>query len=134
MDQIQAAAAKACLEGAYAATMDFPTIVGTLIGAGFEGYAVDFRHRHAIYYLASGGSVALPLPDDDIAVTEAFDAGAIRQAIREAQSGVPGYTYKGFCRTVTAAGCAGYIVSFSGRRVVYFGRTADTHVELFPDR
>jgi hypothetical protein len=31
-----------------------------------------------------------------------------------------------------AAGCAGYIVSFLGRRVVYFGRTAETHVEHFP--
>lgn len=134
MDQIQAAAARACFDGAYETTMDFPTIVGTLVGAGFEGYAVDFRHRQAIYYLASGGSVALPLPDDDSPVAEAFDAAAIRQAIREAQSGAPGYTYKGFCHAVTAAGCAGYIVSFSGRRVVYFGRTAETHVELFPDR
>ena len=32
-----------------------------------------------------------------------------------------------------AAGCAGYIVSFLGRRVLYIGRTAETHVELFPD-
>ncbi len=46
---------------------------------------------------------------------------------------VPGYTYKGFCRKVAAAGCAGYIVSFSGRRALDIGRTAETHVELFPD-
>jgi hypothetical protein len=25
------------------------------------------------------------------------------------------------------------MVSFSGRRVLYIGRTAETHVELFPD-
>ena len=30
------------------------------------------------------------------------------------------------------AGCAGYLVSFPGRRAVYFGRTGETHVELFP--
>jgi hypothetical protein len=30
------------------------------------------------------------------------------------------------------AGCAGYIVSFSGRRVVYVGRTAEVHTEYFP--
>ena len=45
---------------------------------------------------------------------------------------VPGYTDAGFCAKVMAAGCAGYIVSFSGRRAVYFGRTAETHVEYFP--
>ncbi len=30
------------------------------------------------------------------------------------------------------AGCAGYFVSLIGRRAVYFGRTAETHVEPFP--
>jgi len=46
---------------------------------------------------------------------------------------VPGYTYAGFSAKVMAAGCAGYIVSFSGRRAVYLGRTAEIHVEHFPD-
>lgn len=31
-----------------------------------------------------------------------------------------------------AAGCAGYLVSLPGRRVVYYGRTGETHVELIP--
>ena len=35
-------------------------------------------------------------------------------------------------RKVMAAGCAGYMVSFLGKRVLYFGRTAETHVEHFP--
>lgn len=39
----------------------------------------------------------------------------------------------GFCRKVAAAGCAGYVVSFPGRRAVYMGRTGETHVETFPD-
>jgi uncharacterized protein YbcV (DUF1398 family) len=46
---------------------------------------------------------------------------------------VPGYTYLGFCKKAALAGCAGYVVSFSGRRVLYIGRTAETHVEHFPD-
>ena len=65
-------------------------------------------------------------------VAEAFDTAAIQAAIREAQQLVPGYTYKDFCRKVMDAGCAGYIVSFSGRRAVYFGGTAETQVEHFP--
>jgi hypothetical protein len=40
---------------------------------------------------------------------------------------------KGFCERVVVAGCAGYIVSFSGRRALYVGRTAETHVEHFPN-
>jgi uncharacterized protein YbcV (DUF1398 family) len=52
--------------------------------------------------------------------------------VREAQDNAPGYTYAGFCAKVEAAGCAGYMVSFLGKRVVYFGRTAQTHVEHFP--
>jgi hypothetical protein len=42
------------------------------------------------------------------------------------------YSYVAFCEKAKAAGCAGYLVSFLGRRVVYFGRTAETHVEHFP--
>jgi uncharacterized protein YbcV (DUF1398 family) len=56
----------------------------------------------------------------------------IKDAIREAQALVPAYTYKGFCDKIKRAGCAGYLVSFLGRRVLYFGRTAETHVEHFP--
>ncbi len=45
---------------------------------------------------------------------------------------MPGYTYRGFCEKAAAAGCAGYLVSFSGRRALYFGRDGATHVEPFP--
>ena len=50
----------------------------------------------------------------------------------EAQALVPGYTYKGFCAKVAEAGCAGYVVSLLGRRVLYYGRTGETHTEYFP--
>ncbi|BCH62324.1 hypothetical protein RvVAR0630_pl04660 (plasmid) [Agrobacterium vitis] len=43
--------ARTCLEGAESGTMTFPQIVGTLIEAGFDGYAVDLRRATAIYYL-----------------------------------------------------------------------------------
>jgi uncharacterized protein YbcV (DUF1398 family) len=56
----------------------------------------------------------------------------VRESIREAQALVPGYTYKGFCAKVAGAGCAGYVVSLLGRRVMYYGRTCETHIEHFP--
>ena len=122
-----------CLEGAESNTMTFPQIVSTLMEAGFEGYFVDFRRGMVSYYLPSGDSVELPGAKASMPVTAAFNAAVVREAIREAQTLAPGYTYKGFVTKVAGAGCAGYIVSFLGRRVLYFGRTADTHVEHFPN-
>ncbi|MFB2550149.1 DUF1398 domain-containing protein [Ensifer soli] len=112
--------------------MDFPEIVGRLISAGVESYAVDFRRRSKTYYLPDGDSLVLESPAHDGFVAARFDAGAIEAAVREAQAKLPGYSYAGFCGKVMAAGCAGYIVSFPGRRAVYLGRTAETHVEHFP--
>jgi uncharacterized protein YbcV (DUF1398 family) len=124
-------AAKSCLLGAESDTMTFPEIVQTLIEAGFESYAIDYRRCRAIYYLPDGQSAEYPTRLSG-PVAERFDKSAIQAAIRDAQQLVPGYTYKGFCQKVIEAGCAGYVVSFSGRRAVYMGRTADIHVEYFP--
>ena len=129
--QMKAIAHK-CLEGAESNSMTFPQIVSTLMEAGFEGYCVDFRRGMIAYYLPSGESVELSSVKPPGPVATEFNAAAVREAIREAQSLVPGYTYKGFVAKVAGAGCAGYIASFLGRRVLYFGRTAETHVEHFP--
>jgi uncharacterized protein YbcV (DUF1398 family) len=124
--------AKSCKIAAEENKMSFPQIVQTLADAGFEGYFVDFRRSIAIYYLPDGDSVELPTHDIKISVASSFNVTSIQSAIREAQAQIEGYTYKSFCEKTKASGCAGYIVSFSGKRVVYFGRTAETHVEHFP--
>lgn len=129
--QLKATAHK-CLDGAESGAMTFPEIVSTLMEAGFEGYFVDFRRGMVAYYLPSGESVELSGANPPAPVAAHFNAAVVREAIREAQTLAPGYTYKGFVAKVAGAGCAGYIVSFFGRRVLYFGRTAETHVEHFP--
>lgn len=121
-----------CLSAAESGRMNFPEIVRTLMAAGFEGYAVDFRRGAATYHGGDGTALDLPAHRPDVPIASAFDAAALRAAIREAQTSAPGYTYAGFRRKAAAAGCAGYVVSFLGRRVVYLGRTAETHVEHFP--
>jgi uncharacterized protein YbcV (DUF1398 family) len=128
------ATAAACLAAAYDGSMQFPAIVGALMAAGFEGYDVDYRLGTATYHRPGGDGVRLPLPAGHAPtpVAAAFSADGVERAVREAQSGAPGYTYAGFCERVKAAGCAGYMVSFTGRRVLYFGRTAEVHVEPFP--
>ncbi len=121
-----------CLNGAENNSMTFPQIVGTLMEAGFESYTMDFRRATATYYLPDGDSVVLPTHRTAVPIAAALDVAAVQAAIGEAQRLVPGYTYAGFCSKVMAAGCVGYVVSFSGRRAVYLGRTAETHVEHFP--
>ncbi|HZB90548.1 MAG TPA: DUF1398 family protein [Stellaceae bacterium] len=132
MDDRQKTVARTCLEGAEGNTMTFPQIVKTLIEAGFESYTIDFRRAVATYYLPDGDGVELWTHRIDVPIAPSFDAASIEAAIKEAQQLAPGYTYKGFCKKVAAAGCAGYVVSFSGRRALYVGRTAETHVEHFP--
>ena len=133
MNPQMTAIAQQCLEGAESNTMTFPQIVATLMDAGFEGYFVDFRRGMVSYYLPSGDSVELSGAKPSMPVAAAFSAAVVREAIREAQALDSGYTYKGFVAKVAAAGCVGYIVSFLGRRVLYFGRSADTHIEHFPN-
>ncbi len=132
MDAQQKTIARNCKDAAENNTMTFPQIIGILIESGFESYMVDFRRQAAAYYLPNGESVELKTHGTAIPVAAAFDAAALGAAIRDAQSLVPGYTYKGFCAKAKAAGCAGYMVSFPGKRAVYFGRTGETHTEYFP--
>lgn len=132
MDDRLKQVAAACLNGAENNSMTFPGIVETLMGAGFESYMVDFGLGRAVFRHENGEVVELPIHDVDARPAPAFDAVALKQAIGEAQRLVPGYTYRGFCDKALAAGCAFYMVSLSGRRVLYAGRTAETHVEHFP--
>lgn len=132
MDAPRIAIARTCLEAAHDGSLSFPEIVGKLIAAGFEGYTVDYRRNTQTYYLPDGDSVMLDMPPSAGTIEAAFDAAGVEALVRWAQANRPDYSYKSFCEKVKAAGCAGYLVSFLGRRVVYFGRTAETHVEHFP--
>jgi uncharacterized protein YbcV (DUF1398 family) len=132
MDAQRIAIAQSSLNAAYNRTMSFPDIVGTLTEAGFEGYVVDYRRGTTTYFLPDGDSVVLENRSSEGAVAARFDPDGVAAQVRWAQANPPDYSYAAFCRNVKALGCAGYIVSFCGRRVVYFGRTAETHVEHFP--
>jgi len=124
--------ARITLAGAEDDTMTFPESVRMLMEGGFDGYAVDFRGATRTYYLPDGQTLELPTARHSVPVAERFDAAVVKDAIREAQQMVPGYTYKKFCAKVMGAGCAGYIVSLLGKRVVYYGRTGEIHTEYFP--
>lgn len=132
MDTDTRTIAETCMNAAHDGSMSFPAIVGTLIAAGFDGYMVDYRRSTQTYYLPDGDSVTLEMPHNDGMVAAPFDAAAVAVQVKWAQANGPDYSYGLFCSHVKTAGCAGYLVSFPGRRVLYFGRDGATHVEHFP--
>lgn len=132
MDGPQVALAENCLKGAESGQMNFPQIVAALTAAGFDGYQIDYRRNVATYYLRDGATVAFDMEVGGAQVAQQFDAPALKAAIVEAQTAAPGYSYRSFCDKAKAAGCAGYLVSVGGRRVLYFARSGETHTEFMP--
>jgi uncharacterized protein YbcV (DUF1398 family) len=132
MDAERISIAETCLSAAHDGSLSFPEIVGKLITAGFEGYAVDYRRNTQTFYLPDGDSVMLEMQRSAGTVAATFDATEVERLVRWAQANPADYSYVAFSEKAKAAGCAGYLVSFLGRRVVYFGRTAEIHVEHFP--
>jgi uncharacterized protein YbcV (DUF1398 family) len=132
MDAERISIAETCLHAAHDKSLSFPEIVGKLIAAGFEGYTVDYRRNSQTYYLPDGDSVTMDMPSHAGTVAATFDATEIERLVRWAQANTDDYSYVAFSEKAKVAGCAGYLVSFLGRRVVYFGRTAESHVEHFP--
>jgi uncharacterized protein YbcV (DUF1398 family) len=121
---------EACSRGSEDDTLKFPEQLKKLGEVGVEGYYADLRRSTRIYYLPNGETVEIPSVKVDVPVTSSFDPLSVEAAVRQSQADL--HTYRQFCEKVMAAGCAAYIVSFLGRRVVYLGRTAETHVEHFP--
>ncbi|GGJ44948.1 DUF1398 domain-containing protein [Neoroseomonas lacus] len=132
MDAERISVAETCLHAAHDGSLSFPEIIGKLLAADFEGYTIDYRRNSQTFYLTDGDSVTMDMEPSAGHVAAAFDAAEIERLVRWAQANPADYSYVAFCEKAKGAGCAGYLVSFLGRRVVYFGRTAETHVEHFP--
>lgn len=121
---------EACSRGSEDNSLNFPQQLMKLAEGGVEGYYADLRRSVRIYYLPNGESIEVAAAEAGAPVAEKFDATRVEGAVRQSQASTQ--TYKDFCRKIVAAGCSGYIVSLLGRRVIYFGRTAETYVEHFP--
>ena len=101
------------LDGAESNTMSFPEIVAKLMQEGFEGYAIDFRRARAIYICPTAiaskrrrtSSIA---PSRRLLTRHAFKPPSKKR------SNLCRATPFGFCKKAALAGCAGYVVSFSG--------------------
>lgn len=109
---------------------DFPAIVGRLMAAGVEWYHADLLRAEKTYYLPSGASVVVPCHPLTAPAAAAFSAEGVAAAVHAIQA--KRIDYAEFCAHIAAAGCVSYIVSLSGRRAVYSGRTGEAYVEPFP--
>lgn len=119
-----------CSQGSLSGELTFPEIVGKLEAIGVERYHADYSRQEITYYLTDGGSLVVPcLPAADDIVTE-FSAEDVEAAVRQSQRDE--HTFVDFVRKTVAAGCVGYFVQITGRRVHYFGRHGEIHPEHFP--
>ncbi len=130
MNALVKAIAEECTEASDTATMAFPQIVMMLNEAGFERYRADLCRSEKTYYLPNGETIVTPCAPLTNAIATAFSPSGVEAAVRASQAGA--ITYTQFCERIADAGCVDYIVSLAGRRAVYFGRTGESHVELFP--
>lgn len=110
--------------------LSFPEVIGRLGTAGVERYHADLVRNEKTYYLPDGTNLTLACHPVGSPVAAQFSAAGVEAAIRQVQAGR--VKYRAFCTLIAEAGCAGYLVSLSGRRAVYYGRSAEMHVEHFP--
>lgn len=123
-------AIRAVLHETHAGRKTFAEVVGVMLASGVESYLVDLRRREDVVYGANDTVLTEPLDLDYGAIAQEFSKAGIVAAIRAAQRDE--IRYPEFMRRAAAAGTVAYWAEVTGKRVIYFGRTGDMHVEWFP--
>ncbi|MFY9753987.1 MAG: hypothetical protein WAJ92_15200 [Candidatus Acidiferrales bacterium] len=108
----------------------FPEVVRRLSEAGVESYFCDLAAGQEIFYAVDGKThvekMTLPLTP----VAEEFSPSGVVAAIRGAQTDT--IRYPEFVKRSVAAGVIAYWAFLAGRKVIYFGRKGEMHIEEFP--
>jgi uncharacterized protein YbcV (DUF1398 family) len=110
--------------------MTFPQVVQGLLDVGVESYLVDFAAKQKTHYLADGSTHTVRMILDPGPIAAEFNDAALVAAIRGAQADT--VRYPEFVQRSAAAGVIGYWAFLTGKRVSYFGRKGEQHVEEFP--
>lgn len=111
--------------------MTFPQVVKGLLEVGVESYLVDFAAKQKTHYLTDGTTHTVPMILDPAPIAAEFNGADLVAAIRGAQADT--VRYPEFVKRSTAAGVIGYWAFLTGKKVVYFGRKGDQHIEEFPN-
>lgn len=108
----------------------FPEVVRRLMEIGIESYFCDLASGEEIFYSADGKThrekMTLPLAH----VADEFSSKDVVAAIRGAQTDA--IRYPEFMKRSAAAGVIAYWAFLTGRKVIYFGRKGEFHIEEFP--
>jgi uncharacterized protein YbcV (DUF1398 family) len=110
--------------------MTFPQVVQGLLETGVESYLVDFAAKQKTHYLKDGTTHTVPMILDPGPIAAEFNGAELVAAIRGAQADT--VRYPEFVKQSTAAGVIGYWAFLTGKRVIYFGRKGEQHIEEFP--
>ncbi len=118
------------LAGSQAGKLTFPEVVGMLVAAGVESYFADLVRGEETFYTTDGETrrEQMTLPPTKIAGD--FSQAEVVAAIRAAQADQ--IRYPEFVKQAAAAGTIGYWAFLTGKKVIYFGRKGEFHVEEFP--
>jgi uncharacterized protein YbcV (DUF1398 family) len=108
----------------------FPEVVRRLLEVGVESYFCDLANGGEVFYTTDGRThsekMVLPL----MPIAEEFSSSDLVAAIRGAQTDT--IRYPEFMRRSAAAGVIAYWAFLTGRKVIYFGRKGELHIEEFP--
>jgi uncharacterized protein YbcV (DUF1398 family) len=108
----------------------FPQVVKGLLEVGVESYLVDFAAKQKTHYLTDGSTHTVPMIITPGPIAVEFNNVGLVAAIRGAQADT--VRYPEFVQRSTAAGVIGYWAFLTGKRVIYFGRKGEQHIEEFP--
>ena len=110
--------------------MIFPEVVRRLANVGVESYFVDFANGRESFYASNGEKYAEKMSLSLDPVAEEFSSTGIVAAIRGAQADT--IRYPEFVKRASAAGVIAYWAFLVGKKVIYFGRKGEMHIEEFP--
>ncbi len=108
----------------------FPEVVRRLLEAGVESYFADLAKAEETFYMLDGKTHVEKMTLPMNAIAEEFSSSGTVSAIRAAQTDT--IRYPEFANRATAAGVIGYWAFLTGKKVIYFGRKGEFHVEEFP--
>jgi uncharacterized protein YbcV (DUF1398 family) len=118
------------LHDSEAGRVTFPEVIGRLSGAGVESYFADLTRGADTFYMPSGETHVEEMTLPSTGIAEEFSQTGVVAAIRAAQADE--VRYPEFVKRAMAAGVTAYWVFLSGKKVIYFGRKGEFHVEVFP--
>ena len=107
----------------------FPEVVRRLVEIGVESYFVDLGTGNETFYMSDGATHREAMTLALVPVAEDFTSSELVAAIRGAQADT--IRYPEFMKRSAAAGVVAYWSFLTGKKVIYFGRKGEFHVEEF---